>query len=379
MVHDPNLANALDTVRKICVKVGFVPRVSILSIDDDLLCLRSQLVHHFGLQHTNNPAKGLGVIYHGVVSICTGLYLGGHNASRGESTKDCIRILLQSLSGASVDARTEVRNLCAWDRGYGGPGGAINKMVLSYGCDLLGTLQRTRSFPFTFGREGGPNQKVIAEDSTQDVYWVKKDKSSSVAASEKPVYGMAYQTGLSKVVLCHTSLPVAGPGKFSFVSVSKKDVAPPPTEDPGYDKFEQNDVQLTCGQRSPEWFLMRKVGITGTVAATAFRRVAREMLKNPAYNVDLMVEFVLDTLLIKYWDKSNAAVEEDLVDAVYQEEELTVMSNSKLKELCKAKGVVQSGNKKALIERLKLNIYETNNQLESIKSLILSCWFMPPV
>jgi hypothetical protein len=266
MVHDPNLANALDTVRKICVKVGFVPSVSVSSIDNDLLCLRSQLVHHFGLQHTNNPAKGLGVIHHGVVSICTGLYLGGHIASRCESTKDCIQILLQSLSGAPVDARTEVRNLCAWDRGYGGPGGAINEMALSYRCDLLGTSQRTRSFPFTFGQEGGPYQKVIAEDGTQDAYWVKKNKSSSVAASEKPVYGMAYQTGLSKVVLCHTSLPVAGPGKFSFVSVSKKDVAPPPTEDPGFDKFEQIVVQLTCGQRSPEWFLMS----TGTVAGTAF-------------------------------------------------------------------------------------------------------------
>jgi hypothetical protein len=65
-------------------------------------------------------------------------------------------------------------------------------MALSYGCDLLGTLQRTRSFPFTFGREGGPNQTVIAEDGTQDIYWVKKNKSSSVAAIEKPVYGMAH-------------------------------------------------------------------------------------------------------------------------------------------------------------------------------------------
>jgi hypothetical protein len=68
-----------------------------------------------------------------------------------------------------------------------------------------------------------------------------------------------------------------------------------------------------------------------------------------------------------------------LVDAVYQEEELTRMSNSKLKAPCKAKGVVQSGNKRALIEHLKLNTYGTNDQLESIESLMLSCWLMPPV
>jgi hypothetical protein len=37
MKHDLNLASALDCVRKICAEVGFVPCVSILSIDDDLL------------------------------------------------------------------------------------------------------------------------------------------------------------------------------------------------------------------------------------------------------------------------------------------------------------------------------------------------------
>jgi hypothetical protein len=56
---------------------------------------------------------------------------------------------------------------------------------------------------------------------------------------------------------------------------------------------------------------MRKFRITGTVAGTAFRRVAREMLKNIEYKVDVLVEFVLDALLIKYWDSNNAVEEED--------------------------------------------------------------------
>jgi hypothetical protein len=132
MEHDRHLAGVLEHVRRTSANIGFVPRVTIPSIDDDLLRLRSTKVSLFGLQHTNNPKKGLGVVHHGIVSICTGLCLGGHIASRGESTKDCIQILLQSLSGASVDSRTVVRNLCAWDRGYGGAGGAINEMALGY-------------------------------------------------------------------------------------------------------------------------------------------------------------------------------------------------------------------------------------------------------
>ena len=91
-----------------------------------------------------------------------------------------------------------------------------------------------------------------------------------MASVEKPIYGMVYRTGLSKVVLCHTLLPMAGPGRFSFVSVSKQDVVPPPTIQRGLIEFETCVVQLTSGQRSPEWFLIRKFRITGTVASTAF-------------------------------------------------------------------------------------------------------------
>jgi hypothetical protein len=95
MEHDRNLAGVLERVRRTSCDIGVVPRITIPSINDDLLRLRSTKISLFGLQHTNNPKKGLvGVVHHGIVSICTGLYLGGHIASRGESTKDCVQILL---------------------------------------------------------------------------------------------------------------------------------------------------------------------------------------------------------------------------------------------------------------------------------------------
>ena len=144
MQHDRILADVMERVCRNCADICFVERTTIPSLDDDLLRLRSTRACTFGLQHTNNPKKGLGVVHHGMVSICTGLYLGGHIASRGESNQDCVQILLRSLSGASVDTATVVvRNLCAWDRGYGGAGGVINEMALSYSCDLLGTAQRS--------------------------------------------------------------------------------------------------------------------------------------------------------------------------------------------------------------------------------------------
>ena len=100
MNHDRALAEVMEHVRRKCSDICFVPRTTIPSLDDDLLRLRSTRASQFGLQHTNNPKKGLGVVHHGMVSICTGLYLGGHIASRGESNQDCVQILLRSLSGA---------------------------------------------------------------------------------------------------------------------------------------------------------------------------------------------------------------------------------------------------------------------------------------
>ena len=81
------------------------------------------------------------------MSVLLGIYLGGHIASRGESTQDCVKIIFHSLCGASTDSQTNVPNLAAWDCRYGGPGGTINKMAVLCGCDLLGTAQCNCSFP----------------------------------------------------------------------------------------------------------------------------------------------------------------------------------------------------------------------------------------
>eukprot|EP00590_Aulacoseira_subarctica_P008761 CAMPEP_0172429160 /NCGR_PEP_ID=MMETSP1064-20121228/49375_1 /TAXON_ID=202472 /ORGANISM="Aulacoseira subarctica , Strain CCAP 1002/5" /LENGTH=278 /DNA_ID=CAMNT_0013174391 /DNA_START=234 /DNA_END=1067 /DNA_ORIENTATION=- len=93
MQHERTLAKMMDMVRVLCAEIGYVKEKSILSLDDDLLRLRSKLVQSVGLSHTNNPAKGLGVVHHGIVSIATGLYLpvGGHIASRGETTEDSVK------------------------------------------------------------------------------------------------------------------------------------------------------------------------------------------------------------------------------------------------------------------------------------------------
>jgi hypothetical protein len=90
MQHDRYLAQALTHVSRTCADIGFVPGKSILlSLDDDLLKSRASKAKRVWLQHEGDPSRGLGAVHHGIVSICTGLYLGGHIAARGETTQDC--------------------------------------------------------------------------------------------------------------------------------------------------------------------------------------------------------------------------------------------------------------------------------------------------
>src|SRR5690349_13789282 len=129
----------------------------------------------------------MGVVHHGVVSVTTGLYLGGHVASRGESTLDCVNILLRALSGESVDSRTSVPNLLCWDRGYGGTSGEVNQRAMAVGADLLGTAKRIRSFPFTFSQAPYSGQECISESGSQSAYWSKR-----LFPNNTQMYALAY-------------------------------------------------------------------------------------------------------------------------------------------------------------------------------------------
>ena len=94
MQHDREMAAAMKVVRRTGAEMACVPGVTQVGLDDDLLRMRSKMVVDHGFSQINNPCKGLGVIHHGAVSVSTGLFIGGHVAARGESTLDCVKILL---------------------------------------------------------------------------------------------------------------------------------------------------------------------------------------------------------------------------------------------------------------------------------------------
>ncbi|OWZ13967.1 hypothetical protein PHMEG_00012624 [Phytophthora megakarya] len=90
----------MEAMRRLCSEIGFVNEVSITSLADDLLRLRSKHVEQIGLMQTRNPANGHGQII--VLYFDNYLTLINHIASRGGSVVDVIRIMMRSLSGAST-------------------------------------------------------------------------------------------------------------------------------------------------------------------------------------------------------------------------------------------------------------------------------------
>jgi hypothetical protein len=98
------------------------------------------------------------------------LYCAGHVASRAESTIDCVKIILQSLCGVSVESHIRVPNTFFWDRGYGGTEGEVNRFAMDAGAQLVGTAKWMNSFPYTFDQQPG-RRKLILMKGTAASQW----------------------------------------------------------------------------------------------------------------------------------------------------------------------------------------------------------------
>jgi hypothetical protein len=380
--HDRDLAGAMQLARTICAAISYVQKVSVLSMDDDLLRLRSRLVESFGFAQINNPNKGLGTVHHGIVSICTGLFCCGHVGSRGESVLECVQILLLALSGSSILSQAKIECILAFDRGYGGTEGEVMAAVTKLGADLAGTAKKIPSFPFTFGKPPVRNQVLIPEDGAKSVFWMQK-VTPALAATNKKHYALAYRSGLGRVVLAQTTLEIAGPGKWAFVSQSLGDKVPIATLNAALSEFERdNIVQLTACQRTPEWFLLRFGRITGTTAWAVLNNVARRMRQTDyvASADDMNFVSIFQCLSLKYVPIGVASNEQECpAERIYTEDELKLCTNAALKEICRAKGLRLGGNKNELVGRILSDGLGADAALSAtVQNVLMKCWFMSP-
>ncbi|ETL48901.1 hypothetical protein L916_01543, partial [Phytophthora nicotianae] len=217
---------------------------------------------------------------------------------------------------------------------------AVNQQITDVGGSIIGTHKRTGRFPFSFGKPPSQYQQAISEKGERSAYWASKRLPISPSTLPEHAHALAYRSGLGKVALGVTTAPNAGPGHWTYVT------RPTPRcnhqDDALFSAFEDNVQLLTTTQRTPDWFLLRKFRITGSVAAKIFKVISRD--------------------------------------------ELTKKKCAELKNMCRDALLPVSGRKLHLIDRLlgssPADEPENDESIEharfTIDQTLLSVWFMAP-
>jgi hypothetical protein len=374
------IGDVLEIMRHRYSEIAFFDRHTRITIDDDLLRMRSRKVTEEGYSQINNPVKGLGVIHHGAVSVGTGIYLGGHIPKRGQSTLDCVKILMRGLCRASLDSDVKFAHgtIVQFDRGYGGPGGVVMDYLQRIGCNLLGTMKRLRSVPITFDQKESPGRMVIQEKGVAAQYWARKQISGGAKVSPKFHYAVAHRNGLKRVALLQTTLNSCGPGKYSYVTQQKKSsrTSLEPLEE--LDLWETNQVrQITASQRTPEWFILRRFRITATGSLIVWRWFLALHRKNRTLRLPKAVIYILNKLTLLMEDQDDEDTEPEHRNYPYNEQQLAGLARMNLVEICRSKGLALSGTKEVLTQRI-LGFFGTGQDSISLDMSLLQSWFMAP-
>lgn len=138
----------------------------------------------------------------------------------------------------------------------------------------------------------------------------------------------------------------------------------------------KNGVRLlTERQRTPDWFLLRKFRITGSVVCRIFRHIANatpdpSIARDPVTDPDVEASAMLLSLRMSRQQPPERP-------ASISSTELQSKSLEELKALCNERGLPVSGTKTILKDRLQ-NYGRKGNSTEriSLSGEILAAWFM---
>ena len=171
--YDKDLQDMQHEVRSFCAKWAYTGNVkTTISADDDQLRIRSLLAEQVGLVRIKNSMKGFGPVFHGIVSLCTNMFLGGVVAGRGMSAEKCMMINLQDLKRVPLVSMANFKGLTTYcfDRGYSHM--SLVNAAVQANMQVLGTVKRRPGFPFTYGevKQLGRGQKWVSEKGEKSIY-----------------------------------------------------------------------------------------------------------------------------------------------------------------------------------------------------------------
>ena len=180
----------------------FVPKATVLSLDDDHLRMSSRAVTELTyLRQLNNPKKGLGPVGNALCSALNPFFLACHFTRCGEKVLHTWERLAQLLQGVSTTGalRPLPDAIFPADRGYNSKE-SIEFVSGVLGASILGTHRRDMWYPYVFG--DGPISRrhkgmVISEKGCRAVHTARLRNGTSRASRARAVEACVYRESCS--------------------------------------------------------------------------------------------------------------------------------------------------------------------------------------
>lgn len=270
---------------------------AIITIDDNKIRRYAGNRVDLGLQISYHQGGKRGMTTHYAVECLTGTPLSLMFQLPGQSKIDIVKGVCKRMVGtAARDGPPDLSNyIISMDRGYSSP----KVFIYCHECKcegVIATLPRSKQLPFTFGHSASNSQTQVAETGDTVSLFAK----GSITAGGQggltiPVTCIAHVTARgkerSKVALLGTSHPRLAGCRYTTSSVSSARVTRSGPTPIGILSFEDNVstttqvamqnkmtisslanlVMLTCSQRDPIWFLLRRFRFTSSTAVTFLR------------------------------------------------------------------------------------------------------------
>lgn len=216
---DPELCSLIQQISEVGRRYGFVNESTIVSIDDDKHAHKSKHATEYGASLLQ-IFRQLGTVMHVAASVVTNIFVGGNIQCPGESKFECVKALVRDLSDAKTADLSKMSNVVTMDRGY--QTWDVLRYLIESGCEVHGTVPRTKVSAFVYGRNTTGRDYVAKEDQrrvqlkgSKGAYFATK-RIQTRDKRKIDITCCAYRLGSSRIGLVQSTLPMCKPGMWTI-------------------------------------------------------------------------------------------------------------------------------------------------------------------
>lgn len=374
----------------------YIPQETIVALDDDKLSGNVRTLKKMELV-CKKIKKNWGPINHAVVSVMTGIYLGGLLEKRGRSVAETVQYLCDDLADSRRAHETVVKNLITKDRGYNTK--VVSDLCLRLQARELGSRRKETNFPFTFGRTPTESQELVEETNHFVARWATVKVNMENRADTITLSGIAWRCD-GRVALLQTSEKCMGAFHWTYdtsgvlpspiVQISSNCNHLETTAADHIREVRSNILEITQQQRTPEWFLLRRFRITSSVCGRIMAKWFKfgldkyiDTIQNDRDIISESKDMVCDIIGFNQARPVTSAEsrKRELLDKKKRTELVDICNQHK--DLMRSRNLTVGSKKKAeiidmILECPEIDIDVHDCESVSFDQILHDAWFMSP-